>query len=387
MTDERPAEKPTRQNWPTRAYPSTLGRKIIATICNRARRDKPDNWQATVRIGKISRSKTFESREDAEKFAQALETKMRKDLAKQLKADEQSRAKEPTLFDYINKPLNEALTSYRNSPECTQHHRENMTTVFKFLDDAKIGDITPKWVKSYIARVAKTTVRGKSTTYSYGTIAKHLAILSVACQWLAEQYELPPQPSFFSTKYFPANWDNCRTRRLSSDEQKKLELELESIDSESSAQWSSLLHLALETGARLQELAGATQNEVDLERKIWTLPAARTKSKKTRVIPLSKVAQFHFERLAQDLRAPSDRFFHRLGTPSSVSCGFRRYADRAGLVDYRFHDLRHEAISRMVLYKRKLSVFEIMAIVGHSSTKMLMRYANLRGEELVDRMD
>lgn len=70
-----------------------------------------------------------------------------------------------------------------------------------------------------------------------------------------------------------------------------------------------------------------------------------------------------------------------------MSCGFRRYADRAGLVDYRFHDLRHEAISRMVLYKRKLSVFEIMAIVGHSSTKMLMRYANLRGEELVDRMD
>lgn len=47
----------------------------------------------------------------------------------------------------------------------------------------------------------------------------------------------------------------------------------------------------------------------------------------------------------------------------------------------------HEAISRMVLHKRKLSPFEIMKIVGHSSLAILNRYANLRGSDLVDRMD
>lgn len=387
MTDKRSAEKPVRQNWAIREHPSPPGRTIIATICNRARKDQPDNWQATVRVGKISRSKTFESREDAEKFAHALETRLRKDLAKQLKADEKSRAKEPTLFDYRNKTIKQTLTMYRDSEEATKKHRWNLPALLKHADDTKLGDINPRWVKAYIARLSKTKVPGKQTNYAYNTIAKHLATMSIACQWLAEQFELPSQPSFFSTKYFPTNWDNCRTRRLSDEEQQKLEQQLESIESESGAQWTSLLHLALETGARLQELVGATRNEVDLERKIWTLPAARTKSKKTRVIPLSKVAQFHFERLAQDLSNNSDRFFHRLGTPPSVSGGFRRYAARAGLVNYTFHDLRHEAISRMVLYKRKLSVFEIMAIVGHSSTKMLMRYANLRGEELVDRME
>ena len=56
-------------------------------------------------------------------------------------------------------------------------------------------------------------------------------------------------------------------------------------------------------------------------------------------------------------------------------------------MNFRFHDLRHEAISRMVLYKRQLSVFEIMRIVGHSNAEMLHRYANLRGDEMSDRME
>ena len=85
--------------------------------------------------------------------------------------------------------------------------------------------------------------------------------------------------------------------------------------------------------------------------------------------------------------ASDKRVFHALGKPGPVSAGFHKFVLDASLKDFRFHDLRHEAISRMVLYKRKLSVFEIMAIVGHSSTEMLVRYANLRGDELAHRMD
>lgn len=41
----------------------------------------------------------------------------------------------------------------------------------------------------------------------------------------------------------------------------------------------------------------------------------------------------------------------------------------------------------MVLHHRQLSTFEIMTVVGHSSIAMLRLYANLRGEELVERID
>ena len=57
-----------------------------------------------------------------------------------------------------------------------------------------------------------------------------------------------------------------------------------------------------------------------------------------------------------------------------------------GIADLRWHDLRHEAISRMVLKQRHLSVFEIMDIVGHSSIEMLKRYTNLRGDELAAKL-
>ena len=86
------------------------------------------------------------------------------------------------------------------------------------------------------------------------------------------------------------------------------------------------------------------------------------------------------------IKQDNTRVFHRLGTPGSVSGLFHRYTLAAGVNDFRFHDLRHEAISRMVFSKRDLSVFEIMKIAGHKSLDMLNRYANLRGEELVNRM-
>ncbi len=81
------------------------------------------------------------------------------------------------------------------------------------------------------------------------------------------------------------------------------------------------------------------------------------------------------------------RIFSCFSNAASVSAGFHKLSLAAGLIDFRFHDLRHEAISRMVLRKRRLHVFEIMKIVGHSDSRMLARYANLRADELVERMD
>ncbi len=83
----------------------------------------------------------------------------------------------------------------------------------------------------------------------------------------------------------------------------------------------------------------------------------------------------------------SSRVFSCFSNPASASAGFHKLSLAAGLADFRFHDLRHEAISRMVLKKRRLHVFEIMKIVGHSDSRMLARYANLRADELVERME
>jgi integrase len=56
-----------------------------------------------------------------------------------------------------------------------------------------------------------------------------------------------------------------------------------------------------------------------------------------------------------------------------------------GIKGLRFHDLRHEAVSRFV--EAGLSDQEVAAISGHKSMQMLRRYTHLRAEDLVGRLD
>ena len=58
---------------------------------------------------------------------------------------------------------------------------------------------------------------------------------------------------------------------------------------------------------------------------------------------------------------------------------------KLGMPDLRFHDLRHEAVSRLV--EGGLSDQEVSAISGHKSMQMLKRYTHLRAEDLVSKLD
>ena len=55
------------------------------------------------------------------------------------------------------------------------------------------------------------------------------------------------------------------------------------------------------------------------------------------------------------------------------------------ITNLRFHDLRHEAVSRLV--ESGLGDQEVAAISGHKSMQMLKRYTHLRAEDLVARLD
>ena len=56
----------------------------------------------------------------------------------------------------------------------------------------------------------------------------------------------------------------------------------------------------------------------------------------------------------------------------------------AGLPSLRFHDLRHEAVSRF--FEAGLSIPEVALMSGHRDTRMLMRYTHLRPEALAEKL-
>ena len=63
---------------------------------------------------------------------------------------------------------------------------------------------------------------------------------------------------------------------------------------------------------------------------------------------------------------------------------FTRIKEQCGIDDLRFHDLRHEATSR--LFEKGFSIVEVASITGHEDLKMLKRYTHLRAENLVGRL-
>jgi integrase len=70
--------------------------------------------------------------------------------------------------------------------------------------------------------------------------------------------------------------------------------------------------------------------------------------------------------------------------PDSISQAFERVCKAAGIEGLTFHDLRHEATSR--LFEKGLNPMEVAAITGHKTLQMLKRYTHLRAEDLVGKL-
>jgi integrase len=283
-------------------------------------------------------------------------------------------------------PARKVLDEFLASSNATNRHKTHAKSLRDNMDDATIAELRRPWFKAFITKMrSKKTCR--NTQFSWATIQAQLQILSIACSWKCEHLDIPKPEFAFTSRMFPKGWSVSRDRRLSSKEQRQVIHWLRNSSLKAKHAYRLIFRLALETGARLQELVLADWSEVSIDRRLWIIPELHTKCKKTRAVPLSMAAIRAFKALRLLSDPASSRVFHQLGKPDRVSASFHAIFDKAGLDGFRFHDLRHEAISRMVLYKRKLSVYEIMTIVGHSSLQMLNRYANLRGDEMSHKMD
>ncbi len=132
-----------------------------------------------------------------------------------------------------------------------------------------------------------------------------------------------------------------------------------------------LIRFALETGMRRGELANAKHK--DISRGIIYIP--ETKTDQPRSIPLSKAAK----RVIPLLPIQQDGSLFGIKADRMTKL-FIEARNAAGIEDLRFHDLRHEAISR--LFEKGLAIQEVAAISGHSDWRTLKRYTHVLSGEL-----
>ena len=238
-----------------------------------------------------------------------------------------------------------------------------------------------RWVESFHAA-------GKAPS----TITKRISGLARVVDWAMRRdmvslvtNPLRMLPRGYGNAGFDRNklWSGERSRRLEPSEEGAIRKTL--IEKEEGL----LFDMALETAMRLGEMFTLKCADIDLRQR--TIFVHQSKNGTRRQVPISSVllAKLQAWDLSQTYvfsawwsggdHKEKERVGHML------SHRFAKRFEQAGCPDFRTHDLRHEATSR--IYERtNLSDLEVASITGHKGFRMLQRYANLRGSTLSARL-
>lgn len=330
----------------------------MASIVARQQQDGTVTWQVKIRRrGYAPVSRTFVRRADAERFARQTEADMDKGVFVSL--DE---AHSVTLSDLIDRFRREFAPRYKG---------RHVETILRMLED-RLGKLSPAALTA--TKIAAYRDGRLADGVSGETVRKELALLSKLIKTAMREWgiALPGNPVANVSKPPPSK---PRERRLKEGEEARL---MASLDRCRNRYMRPLAELAIETAMRQGELLALQWDRVDLKRRIAFLP--ETKNGEARAVPLSSRAVA----ILQDLpRSIDGRVFPI--SQGLVVQAWGHAVKRAGLENLHFHDLRHEALSRLA-ERGDLSVLELAQISGHKTLQMLKRYTHLQAEKLARKL-
>lgn len=336
-------------------------------------------WQVQVRKkGFPLQTRTFMQRADAERWAKETEVAMERGLFFDRAASERT-----TVGDLVEKYREEVLPTKRGN-----HFGSCLDVIETEFGDSAVARINSQSVAAWRDKMTRAGLAAS-------TIRKRLAVLSKLLdlghtEWGVSLAENPVK----TVKKPPER--NARERRLVGDEESRL---LAAVSFESRA--GDLIKLGLETGARLGELWAIEWQDIDLQRRVMRvrgLSGEGSKNGEERDVPLSSGAVRVIGALPRPLKG--GRVFACWGSVQAAHHAWANLLARARrlyvaeceeggtepddrLTDLRFHDLRHEAASRLA---DKLSVHELAKMLGWKSIQMAMRYYHPRAEDLARKL-
>lgn len=342
-------------------------------------------WKALIRkTGWPTTVKTFRLKRDAEDWARRTEDEMVRGVF-----IVRSPSERLTVDAALKRYLAEVTPTKR--PLSQTSDIRHAKPLIAHLGKYSLATLTPEVIAQYRDMRLSGADRGpdKATPRprAANTVRLDLALLGHMFSIAIKEWGLglPYNPVLSIRKPAPGPG---RNRRLAGDEEQRL---LAAVDAHSNPMLRWIVRIALETGMRSSEIVSLTRDQVDLDRRVVRL--LHTKNTQPRTVPLSKSATSLFrEALSHPVR-PIDTnliFFGEPGKngkrhPYTFNKVWIEIKSRLGMPDFRFHDLRHEAVSRFV--EAGLSDQEVAAISGHKSMQMLKRYTHLRAEDLVNKLD
>ncbi|KVP91487.1 integrase [Burkholderia ubonensis] len=331
----------------------------MATITRRDTQSPEHRWQAKVRLkGFPSQSQSFPTRIQAEDWARSVETEMRRGTFVDI-----ATARETTLGDLLQKYAERVSPTKKSGTGEAKRIRSMLKWhLCKYAVANVTAVVLAEWRDERLQAVSGSTVNRELNLLSH--------VFSTAMiEW---GIHLPTNPV---SRIRRPKHNKPRNRRTEGGEESLLLYECRKARNKHL--YPAVL-LAIETGMRRSEVVGIEWPNIDLDRRVLWLPDS--KNGEGRAIALSTRAVQALAAIATDRSGP---VFPGL-TVDAIKCAYRRARARAKIDGLRFHDLRHEATSR--LFEKGLNPMEVASITGHKTLSMLQRYTHLRAEDLAKKL-
>lgn len=314
-------------------------------------------WEARIRRrGYPVQCKTFETKTRAETWVRQVEGAMDQGLFVSVgEAEHTTLAEVMDRYDREVVPRMKAPRQIRSCARLLKHSLGHYTLAalsaqvlagYRDRRLATVGRQTVRHDLSLISRILNTAMKDWGIYLPHGNPVARMRVPA-----------MPP----------------ARARRLVGDE----EFRLRAAAARYGGEIGPILCFAIETAMRRGEIAAMQWAHLDRRARVLRIPD--TKTGEPRRVPLSSAALAVLDELPR-------RMDGRVWTlrPDSISQAFERVRKAAGIDGLTFHDLRHEATSR--LFEKGLNPMEVAAITGHKTLQMLKRYTHLRAEDLVGRL-
>lgn len=319
------------------------------------------NWQAQVRRrGRPPVAKSFGTRSEAQKWARMLESEIDQGVFL-----DRSEAQRATVGELIDRYLVEVTPLKKSARRETQR----LKGLRRHFGGYSLAVLRNTHIADYRDARLASGVAGATVVKDLNSLS-HLIDVAIKDWGLS----LPNNPAKLVRRPSVARG---RDRRLVGDEEQRL---MAACRASRSVMLPAAVTFAIETGMRMGEILSLEWRSVDIAGRVATL--LDSKNGEGRQVPLSTAAVSAIQSLPRHLNNP--RVFWVWCRSDSLENAWRRAVAAAEIRDLRFHDLRHEGVSR--LFERGLNPIEVASISGHKTLQMLKRYTHLKATDLVRKL-
>ena len=272
--------------------------------------------------------------------------------------------KQRTFDEMMEKYLKEV--SVRKGPKGPSRDRTALSHLLPSFEKLTLAEISPKLISAY-------KVKRREEGAAPSTVNKELAVIRHAFNMAIKEWEWCRDNPV--RRVSMEKVDNNRVRYLTDEE-------FERVLRECPDWLRPIVMVARYTGMRRENIVTLRWDQVNLFRKVVVLD--RTKNGDRLGIPLCErvlevfKTQNRVRRLGSPYVFPVADGSHILG--DAVGMAFNRTCRRIGILDFRFHDLRHTFASMLV--QRGVDLYRVQRLLGHRDARMTQRYAHLSPENL-----